>query len=174
MEPNKAKKLEKEFNFDDPIYRRIYYSDYTTSINEAYAVEREKNIYFLKEIVRNVYIKDTWLTYRTINHWTEVWLLDDDREDKKTWRKFNVMELVWIEILNKLRWFWVSIKSMQVIKNYIFPIESDSETLHRIQLFEFFIMSSIIHHSKNIVLVFDDWVAWIISELDFNSSKNLF
>jgi hypothetical protein len=58
MEPNKAKKLEKEFNFDDPIYRRIYYSDYTTSINEAYAVEREKNIDFLKEIVRNVYIKD--------------------------------------------------------------------------------------------------------------------
>lgn len=62
--------------------------------------------------------KDADITYRTLNHWTEIGLLDDEREEHtETWRRLSVLELVWIKILKELREFGLSLEKLLVTKS---------------------------------------------------------
>ena len=45
------------------------------------------------------------ISSRVLNHWYEMGIITDDRENKKRWKKFSVSELVWIRIVLKLRNF---------------------------------------------------------------------
>lgn len=59
-------------------------------------------------------IKDTDTTYRVINHWSKLGLFDDDRpDDNKGWRKFSIVDLTWLQILNELRSFGMSLDKIK-------------------------------------------------------------
>ena len=71
-------------------------------------------------------IKDE-ATYRTINHWDSLGLLEDERKTKEGWRKFNVIDLVWIQIISELRRFGLSLDKIKVAKQSIFYLEYKPE-----------------------------------------------
>lgn len=50
----------------------------------------------------NIKISDTNSSYRTINHWESLNILNDNRESKG-WRKFSTFDVLWIEIVKHLR-----------------------------------------------------------------------
>lgn len=59
-------------------------------------------------------IKDTDATYRTINHWAKLGLIDDDRENEgKGWRKFSIVDLVWLGVLKQLREYGFSLEKIK-------------------------------------------------------------
>ena len=58
------------------------------------------------------------ISYRTINHWDSKGFLISNREDKATWRKFSLAEVIWLKMLNDLRRMGVSIECViDVIKH---------------------------------------------------------
>ncbi len=62
--------------------------------------------------------KDTDKTFRIINYWESVGLLDNNRQSGKkvVWRKFSMMDMVFMHLLAKLREFDFSIQKLKVVK----------------------------------------------------------
>ena len=66
-------------------------------------------------------VKSTDLTYRIINTWTNFGLLNDNRKRyEQGWRKFSIIDLFWIKIIEKVRNFGFSLEKIKQIKNYLF------------------------------------------------------
>lgn len=62
-------------------------------------------------------IKDTGNTYRIINHWESLGLINNDRENSdKGWRKFSIADLAWISIIKILREFGLSSDKIRITK----------------------------------------------------------
>ena len=69
---------------------------------------------------------DTDINYRTINHWEEMGLLFDDKEREDGWRKFTIVEVLWLHIIKELRDYGVSIETIQKVKDAItFPSKKE-------------------------------------------------
>lgn len=81
-----------------------------------YLEEKEKgseHVNFLTE--KKFTIKDTDSTYRVINHWASLGLLEDSRIDAtKGWRRFSLVDMVWLRVLMELRGFGVSLEKIKV------------------------------------------------------------
>lgn len=61
--------------------------------------------------------KDTDKTFRIINYWESVGLLDDNRKSgSEGWRKFSMMDMAFMHLLAKLREFDFSIQKLKVVK----------------------------------------------------------
>jgi DNA-binding transcriptional MerR regulator len=61
------------------------------------------------------------LSYRIINHWEKNGLIEVERgEDGKGWRKFSLMDAMWISVIIELRKFGVSIENLNLIKNQLY------------------------------------------------------
>lgn len=65
--------------------------------------------------------KDTGVSYRVINNWKHEEILPDsclDNENQE-WAKFNLIELLWIKIVNDLRSFGLSLEKIKKTKEHI-------------------------------------------------------
>lgn len=80
---------------------------------------REKR-YAMKELKDEV-------TYRIISHWCDMGLVL--REKGNDWLKFNIVDLVWIKIIAKLRKFGLSIEAIDKIKRCVFFISPERNNL---------------------------------------------
>jgi len=69
-------------------------------------------------------IKDLPMTYRTINHWESLGLIDCDRKEGTEWREFSVMDQLWLYTIDALREFGLSLDRIKNAKNIFFtPID---------------------------------------------------
>lgn len=64
-------------------------------------------------------IKDTGLTYRIINNWSEKGLINHFRKSKKEWHRFSFIQLVEISIYNEFRIAGFSLDKLLKIKRII-------------------------------------------------------
>lgn len=87
--------------------------------NEAQSLLREKR-YAMKELKDEV-------TYRTISHWCDMGLVL--REKGNNWLKLNIVDLVWIKIIAKLRKFGLSIEAIDKIKRCVFFVSPERNEL---------------------------------------------
>lgn len=95
-------------------------------------------------------IKNTDASYRAINHWSRLGLLDDSRsEETKGWRKFSVVDLVWLKALGELRQFGVALDKIKV--GYEALKEFD-------RLLEFGIFSAIMRNAIYLVVFSDGYI----------------
>jgi len=62
--------------------------------------------------------KDLGISYRELNHWSSEGLLYEDNEKGK-WRKFNVFEIIWIELVKELRLYNLAIPIITIVKEAI-------------------------------------------------------
>lgn len=74
-------------------------------------------------------VKDTELSYRVLNHWSEVGLIQDRREEASAWRKLTIKDLLWIKILTKLREYGLSIEKLLKVRAAIFTHNDPEQTL---------------------------------------------
>ena len=75
----------------------------------------------LKSVSRYLNIKARKLShsdvsYRIINHWEKEGLISDNRIDGKGWRKYSIVDGVWIHIISRLRNFGVALEIIKEIK----------------------------------------------------------
>jgi hypothetical protein len=108
--PSSMKPAGKVINALD-VYRNeafdIGFLDYFKSI------KRNKISQVLNSQDRNV--KLTTVTYRQLNSWEEQGLLNSEREGRE-WRRFSIMDALWIKIIQELREFGLSWEKLKNAK----------------------------------------------------------
>lgn len=71
--------------------------------------------------------KDLGISYRELYHWsTQEILLEDNYVGK--WRRFNTIELVWLEIVKELRKYNIGIKAIRQVRE-LFEVEMTNKDL---------------------------------------------
>ena len=68
---------------------------------------------------QNHKIDDERLSSRLLNHWYKTGIIDDDRPNSKGWKKFSISELVWVQVVFKLRKFGLDLNRIKLVKNHI-------------------------------------------------------
>jgi DNA-binding transcriptional MerR regulator len=91
-------------------------------------------------------IGDERLSSRVLNHWYEAGILDDDRPNGKGWKKFSISELIWIQIVIKLRGFGLDLVRIKKVKQEI-NLYHSSVNISKCPLLDFYIILSTITSS---------------------------
>lgn len=91
--------------------------------NESFIKELRNKIYTVKE---TEIIQGNALTYRIINSWESVGLIDDERDSEGVgWRKFSQIDMAFIAIINRLRNFGMSTDKIKKVKEYLYTSVGD-------------------------------------------------
>lgn len=69
--------------------------------------------------VKRYKLSDNELNSRLLNHWNEIGVLEDDRPDGKGWRRFSITEMIWINIIKKLRAFGLDMDAIKNVGKYL-------------------------------------------------------
>ena len=90
--------------------------------------------------VRRHTLKDADTTYRVINHWEQVGLIDDPRPRGKGWRRYSTMDIVWLYVIGELRRFGLPLETIRraresLVEQFMYDATDDSVTT----FFEFYI-----------------------------------
>ena len=138
---------------------------------EYWSIRKDEK--FKEKIEYLIYKRECWIpetdnTYRTINHWMNLWLIDDTREGTNKWRKFNLMDLVWISIITKLRGFGFSNEKILETKKALFGKQWEASIV-----VEYYIAAAMFNHKEVSCVVFNDWYSALLDELDLNLAKIL-
>ena len=121
-----------------------------------------------KRITEQVFrIKDEKLSSRVLNHWYEVGILKDDRPNGKGWKKFSLSELVWIQIIIKLRSFGLNLFKIKRVKNEI-DFYNSIDKISKCSLLDFYIMIASNTSIPVKFVVFDSGEADIVRQVDID------
>ena len=115
-------------------------------------------------------VKDSGTTYRLINHWTEVGLIEDaDRKSKEGWRRLSLIDLVWIQVLIELRGFGVPLDLLRIARSAIFDVPNKPDIVK--PEFEYAIANCFSEDPERFLLVFfsDGW-AEVAAQSNFELS----
>ncbi len=77
-----------------------------------------KNLEILSR--RNCGSKIDSLSYRTLHHWDSIGLIECERESNSGWRRFNLIEALWVYVIIKFRAMGVSLDSIVKAKPIFF------------------------------------------------------
>lgn len=77
-----------------------------------------KNLEILNE--RNCELRSDDVSYRTLHHWDSINLLECERASTSGWRKFNYIEILWVQVITQFRKMGVSLDKISKAKSYFF------------------------------------------------------
>ena len=117
-------------------------------------------------------IDDERLSSRLLNHWYKTGIIDDDRPNGKGWKKFSISELVWVQIVFKLRKFGFDLNRIKLVKNHIDVYNKLDESSNCL-LLDFYIIVTI-HSSIPIkLIVFESGQADIVRQVDIDIANHM-
>ena len=93
------------------------------SVNKYFGAKNLLKAIELSEYIAEVGVFDvrnTGVTYKTVNHWDSQNLLVSRRTKESKWRKFSFVDFVWLKIVEQLRGIGISIPLLQKVKQEIF------------------------------------------------------
>lgn len=95
-------------------------------LSHAYHICKSKKIQDMLNLfrIRSAYyeMEKESKFYRVINHWDSKGLIECERESPNGWRKFNLIEALWVLVVQKLRILETSLETIQHIKSQFFEI----------------------------------------------------
>lgn len=117
-------------------------------------------------------VKDSGATYRLINHWTEVGLIEDKRRDSdEGWRRMSFLDLVWISALVEMRQYGLPLDRLEIARRAIFDLPDRPDT-KRVE-FEYAVAHCVfLKRYRFLILVFGDGHAEVLSEDQFDLNRN--
>lgn len=86
-----------------------------------------------------------------INHWISDGLLDDIRDDSKKWRRFSIIEAVWVAVVNELRNIGLSKDRIKRVKEVVLATNSNFETSY--PYLEYHLMVSILYKKPYYIVI---------------------
>lgn len=103
---------------------------------------------------RNISFKD--ISYKMLSDWEKNGLIDNHREGKE-WRRFSVMDAIWLKIIYELRKFGMSWNNIKIAKE---SLEFQQKKCGvAMPLLEFYTAFAIANKMPVLILVFNDGVA---------------
>ncbi|MCG8318779.1 MAG: MerR family transcriptional regulator [Cytophagales bacterium] len=76
-------------------------------------------------------VKNTGVTYKTVNHWDGQGLLVSRRTGESKWRKFSFVDFIWLKMIEQFRGIGISIPLLRKVKAEIFQ-EIKSEDIYKL------------------------------------------
>ena len=64
-------------------------------------------------------------TYRVLSHWDTMGLLECERDGEKGWRRFNLIERLWVQVIIQLRKLGLPLEKIKLSKPFFFEKISD-------------------------------------------------
>lgn len=107
------------------IYHNPLLKDYLNNLSENLAFKKTLESY-TEERYKASDIKQT-LSYRTINSWDSAGMLITLPNRDSKWRKYSLVEIIWIYIIRELRSIGFSRKKILKLKDCIFPTLPNSD-----------------------------------------------
>jgi len=123
--------------------------------------------------LRNKGLNINELSYRIINHWEKNGLVDVERgENGKGWRKFSLMDALWISIIVELRKFGVSIENVKLIKKQL--QSNNSKYAHSVYpRLEFYTALFMKEREPIYILIFNDFTIQIATKTELEITQIL-
>ncbi|EFB42328.1 MULTISPECIES: MerR family transcriptional regulator [Parachlamydia] len=98
------------------------------------------------------HVKNLPMTYRTINHWESLGLINSGRKEDKHWRQFSILDQVWLYTIEALRDFGLPLDKIKNAKSIFFtPFEQ-----YPFPLMEYYISCAYILLEHVYLIVFSD------------------
>ena len=63
---------------------------------------------------------DTGPSYRVLNHWGNVGLIDEHREEGQRWRRFTFVEFIWVRMIDEMRKVGLPVEVIKTVKASLF------------------------------------------------------
>ena len=117
-------------------------------------------------------INEENISSRVLNHWYERGIINDDRENNKSWKKFSVSELVWIRIVLKLRKFGLDLKRIKKVKEQI-HLYSNEKSISKCPLLDFYMLVAISSNIPIKFIVFESGQSEIVRQIDIDIANQL-
>ena len=119
---------------------------------------------------QNYKIDDDRLSSRLLNHWYKTGIIDDDRPNGKGWKKFSISELVWVQIVFKLRKFGLDLNRIKLVKNHI-DVYNKFDKSSKCLLLDLNIVVAIYSSVPIKLIVFESGQANIVRQVDIDISN---
>lgn len=104
--------------------------------------------------------KDLDISYRSLNHYEKLGLIECSRKSEAGWRKFTGFDLIWINLIEQIRHFGVSLNNIRQLKTNIFEYGKlgniDAEKF-LIKSFQEEVVDAIYSKNDIYLVVFSDW-----------------
>ena len=82
------------------------------------------------------------ISCRVINHWESQGLIECERNNNTGWRKFNLIEYIWLRLVQKLRDFGFPINKIAEIKEFYFEKEKKKSEVGKISYVTFYLTTA--------------------------------
>lgn len=103
--------------------------------------------------VRNLSLHQDDVPYRVLSHWDSLGLLECERENGSGWRRFNLIERLWIQVIIELRKLGLSLEKINSIKPYFFE---KIDTASWLAYAEYYGLSVYLFKRPTYFLIFED------------------
>lgn len=142
------------------------YAQYITSED----VELKKAQALLRERKHQVG-QATQTSYRIINHWDQKGLIPIGLEREGSgWRKFNLIEVVWIRMINRLRAFGLSLEQIVRVKTCVMDLGWEAE-FDTYLMMEYFFLRALGSKDDPYLVVWPDNTADLATAQEIELSK---
>lgn len=113
-------------------------------------------------------LKFETISYREMNSWEKAGLLTVARENRE-WRRFSIIDAIWVKLIKELREFGVTWKQLKVAKE---SLEFESEKCGtQMPLLEFYTAFVLAQRLPVVLLVFKDGVTIPVSFTQYKVAK---
>ena len=113
-------------------------------------------------------LKFDTVSYRELNSWEKAGLLTVQREGRE-WRRFSIIDAIWVKLIKELREFGVTWKQLKVTKE---SLEFESEKCGvAMPMLEFYTAFVIAQKMPVVILVFKDGIAIPVSLTQYSVAK---
>ena len=113
------------------------------------------------------------ISYRIINHWEKEGLVSNMRPSGKGWRKYSLIDRVWVQIIMELRKFGFPLEQIKKVKQ---GFEYENETEHSASLMpylEAYIVLAFFFKEPCFLLIFSDGEALLTTKSEYAFSVDL-
>jgi DNA-binding transcriptional MerR regulator len=117
-------------------------------------------------------LKNKDVTHRVLNHWEELGLLTCQRETGKRWRKYSIMDLIWVRIMSELRKFGFPLAGMKKVKESLGFLKDTSEDSD-FPFLEFYITQAISTKIPVFLVVFQNGDSEPITQREYDLTNEL-
>ncbi len=119
----------------------------------------------LNEKTNSLSTKD--FTYRVINHWEKNNLIDSGRKSNRKWRRYSIMDLVWLYIIKELRSFGIGLELIQKVREFL-SREKTAES--EFPILEYYV-SLVLVNQPVYLIIFPDGEAYPMTEHEFQINR---
>lgn len=108
--------------------------------------------------------------YRVLSHWDQQQLLECERESEKGWRKFNLVEILWLQIIQELRKFGLPLSIIQITKAYFFERYYDPEATPYL---DFYLIAAMGFNKPVYMIIFPDGKSEFFEYTEYQNALTL-